>query len=276
MDLFQVSCAAVLLVAYPLVVRAAPVPRRRLAEALILVVASWAGEQTCISAYGFYGYADGWWLRVGDVPLLVPLIWPMVILSARQVVQTLWPRASVGRRAALVGLAVFIDASLMEVIATSAGLWRWVEPGYLGVPLIGILGWGFFGASASAWLDMAGSRRAPLWLLPAVALAVTHALLLAAWWGLLRWSLRGVLSPAWAVPAFAGLSALAVLAVVHVRGRRRLPWDTVGARLLALGVFLGLLILARHQGDPRWLWIHTGLVAVPYLLAVRTPRWSGG
>ena len=54
-----------------------------LRDYVALAVAGYLGEQSCISLYHFYRYSSLWTLRVIDVPLLVPLIWPLVVMSAR-------------------------------------------------------------------------------------------------------------------------------------------------------------------------------------------------
>jgi hypothetical protein len=266
---FQVACVLVLTLAYGLLLTGLERPTRaeRMRQTALLALGSWLGEQTCISAYRFYEYRADWWLFLGDVPLLVVLIWPMVILSARAVVKALWPGGMAGTQALRVGFFVVLDASLMEVVATSSGLWRWAEEGYLGVPLIGILGWGFFAGTASWGLD--ACKRAWTWaLIPLGAVIATHALLLAAWWGALRWGPRGSLPPEF-ILAFAGLAAGAAVAVSRVRARHRLDRRTAISRVAAFAVFLGLLLTVEQRTEPRWLWIHVALVAIPYLLAVR-------
>ncbi|HVY63172.1 MAG TPA: carotenoid biosynthesis protein, partial [Planctomycetota bacterium] len=206
LDAFQIGCVLVLAIAYAFHLRDRATRARRAAEVALLAASGWLGEQSCISLYRFYAYAPGWAARAGDVPALVPLIWPLVVLSARDVARAMWPEMRVARRAAVVGALVVLDASLMEVVAVAAGLWRWAEPGYLDVPVIGILGWGAFAVGASLALDVA--ERGPRWLLalPAIALPVTHAILLALWWGALRWVGRGDLGP-WAIAGFAALPA---------------------------------------------------------------------
>ena len=135
-SLFEAACVFVIVVTLAMTARARPA-RGLLADYFVLAAAGWVAEQSCIQAYRFYSYAEAWSIHVGDVPLLVPLIWPLVILSARDVVSSLWPGA---RRWSplLVGAVVAFDASLVEVVAVRAGLWSWTEPGHLGVPVIGI------------------------------------------------------------------------------------------------------------------------------------------
>jgi hypothetical protein len=244
-DLFQIGCLAVLAAAYPFALR-----RHSPATIGALVLAAWLGEQSCISLYHFYAYAPGWHLKIGDVPALVPLIWPLVILSSYDVVDALWPPRTPLKVAAL----VVIDASLMEVVAVAAGLWTWSEPGYLGVPLIGILGWGFFALGAAFAEDLA------------VTLLTTHALLLATWWGALRWVLRRDLGPR-AVAGFAVIAAVLAVAVLRARPRA-MPLATAIPRGIATLLFVGLLLYLGPARAPL-AWAHFGLVAVPYLLAIR-------
>ncbi len=257
---FELACVAI--IALTLVAMARLRPWRALAaDYLALAGAGWVGEQTCVAWYDFYTYAPSWHARLGHVPLLVPLIWPLVILSARSVVGALWP-GSGGGRAALVGALVVFDASLVEVIAVRAELWGWAEPGHLDVPLLGILGWGFFAAGASVALDLRHRGR-HLGLLAAVAVA--HLLIVSAWWGCFRWVARGDLGDA-AMLGLAMVSATALAAAVVTRQRgRALPLAVAAPRMVAASLFLVTLIVVAP--DSGRLWLHTALVAVPYLAA---------
>lgn len=268
--LFEVLCVAVIAITLLFAARRRPA-REVLADYAALAVAGWAGEQTCILLYRFYAYAEGWHGRLGEVPVLVPLIWPLVILSAREVVAVLWPDA--GRfRPLLVGLVVVADASMVEVLAVRARLWSWAEPGHLGVPLIGILGWGFFAMAADACLGL-GARRSALGArAAAVVLAplATHALLVVAWWGGLRWVLRGELGLA-SVAGAAALGALATLAALRARrGGRAMRLEVAGPRMIAASLFFALLVTTAPGEAP--LWIHVAAVAVPYLAATDLSR----
>jgi hypothetical protein len=236
-------------------------------ECLVIAAAAWAGEETCIRLYGFYGYGLAWWPMLSRVPALVVAIWPMVVQSARAVVRELWPDAGAPAKVALVALVVAIDASLIESVAVASGLWSWVEPGYLGVPLVGLAGWVFFSAAITAGLDLAAGRPSCL-LAGVTAVPLTHALLLLAWWGGLRWGLRGDLG-ATALVAFAPLPLL-LLALVARSGRRLSP-GTALARIAAACVFFALL--ARLVEQPRFAVLlgHTGLVALPYVTATLRP-----
>ena len=238
-----------------------------LREYAALAVAGFLAEQTSIEAYRFYAYAPGWHLHVGWVPILVPLIWPLVILSAREVASGLWPRAALEprgawARACVVAAVVVFDASLVEVVAVRARLWSWAEPGHLAVPVIGILGWGFFAFGA----ELALLRARPALCLLYGPLS-THALVLASWWGGFRWALRGELGVAssWGVVV---ASAAATWAVVVARRRGGgIPLSTATPRMFAAALFLYLLWVTAPS-DAR-LWAHVVCVAVPYLAATR-------
>lgn len=254
LPVFELCCVVVVAVTLALMVRAR---REALSEYAVLAVAGWCGEQSCVAWYRFYAYAPGWHGRLGHVPVLVPLIWPLVILSARDVVRSCFPSARFP--AVLVGLVVAFDASLVEVVAVRAGLWSWAEPGHLSVPIVGVLGWGYFAFGASL-----RPRGLLPWLL---GLAAAHVLILVTWWGFFRWTARGELGIGGFLP-WASLSVAGTVAVLRARARGHgLPPSVAGPRMLAAGLFVALLVTTAPR-DPRLL-AHTALVAVPYLLATR-------
>ena len=155
---------------------------------------------------------------------------------------------------------------------TPSGTWSWFEPGYFGVPLMGMLGWGCFGLAAAAWLPLpsgdGGGWR--VWAAPVVSVAATHALLLAIWWAALRWVGRGDLAAAPLV-GYGVLAAAFTWAIIGPARGRRLGWHIVGPRMAATSVFLALLVVLEvpHQAG---LWTHVGLASVPYLMATRWRR----
>jgi hypothetical protein len=236
---------------------------RLLRDYAAVAAAAWVGEDTCIALYRFYTYAPGWDLRLHHVPILVPLIWPLVILSARDVVSALWPGLRTARPLAVAALVAF-DASLVEVVAVRAGLWSWAEGGHLGVPLIGILGWGYFALGA----DLALSRDRPA-LAVALGPLAAHALILASWWGLFRWILRGALGAASvAGVAAVGLAAVAIVVVAR-RGGAAIPVAIAAPRMIAAALFVALLLFSAPRDAS--LWTHAASVAVPYLAATEWP-----
>lgn len=260
---FEAACVVVILLTLGAMGRArglGPVLR----EYAALAVAGWIGEQTSIAAYRFYAYSPGFHLQVGYVPLLVPLIWPLVILSAREVVSSVWPGLSDARllRPLAVALVVVVDASLVEVVAVAARLWSWAEPGHRSVPVIGILGWGYFVLGAELAL-MRGRPLAALVLGP----LTTHVLVLATWWGFFRWTMRGDLGLASSIGV--GVLSMIALAIV-VAARRRgdaMPLGTAAPRMIAASLFFTLLVTTAPR-DP-YLWAHVAAVALPYLAATR-------
>lgn len=236
-------------------------------DALPVFVGAWIGEQSCISLYRFYTYADGWHARLGDVPLLVPVIWIFVLLSARDVAQALTkPHAKPGTWLPLAFAVVWYDASLIEPVATHSGLWRWHEAGPMQVPWIGMLGWACYGAAALGWLAWRPLQEKPLQRLLAVAVLApltTHGLLLLAWWGLLRHVGRSA-PQAQTVAVAAWLLALG-LTVAVVRSRR-LPLALVLPRVAPALFFFGLLAVT---AAPLPLWAMAGSFALPWLAATR-------
>jgi len=259
MAAFEFACVVVIALTLFAMMRA----RRAIAEVLgeyaILAVAGWVGEQSCIEFYEHYAYSESWHLFIGHVPLLIPLIWPLVILSAREVARALGAPAR--WQAVFAGAIVVFDAALVEVIAVGANLWSWAEPGHLGVPLIGILGWGFFATAAVALLDRP-SWRVRLLAIAAAPLA-THAALLATWWGLFRWVLRGTLQPA-SVVALCALSTLMVAGALALRRRgRSLELAVAVPRVIAAALFFALL--AQPDVSTASLWICAAASALPYL-----------
>ena len=267
---FQTLCLAVLALAYAIFIWSGDSKPRRLLEVITLVLAAWLAEDTCVAAYRFYYYADDWWLKIGRVPILIPLIWPMVILSARSLVSALWPQLEGFRHALAVGCIVSFDASLIEIVSVEAGYWSWFEGGYVGVPLMGIVGWGLFAAIASWWME---SDRRLGWT-PLVAVLITHAALVACWWGLLRWVLREDLG-SWALLGFGLLALSFCVAVLRVRPQRRMSRADAITRLLATSLFVGLLV-SLDGPNVTLLWLHLGLTALPYLCALPDLRRASG
>ncbi len=302
--LFQTACLVVLAFAYALLYRdTAPSERRRLTTTIVLIaLTSWAAEETSILRYGFYGYPDTWWLKLDEVPLIVVLIWPLVVLTADQVIRALFPGLSRIGHAFAIGLMVFIDASLVETVAVASDLWFWVEGGYLGAPLIGLIGWAAYAFSIALVLpshpkspspvtrspdsarpsptpasfttrlthrldDLAHDLHSPSpWLAClvtcAMSLAVTHALLVLTWWAFLRHALRDEL------PHYAAYIALAVsisISVIMIRRPHRIPLATAIPRAAATSVFVVLLALYA-EGPP--LYVHFAAIALPYLALI--------
>ncbi|HBP16715.1 MAG TPA: hypothetical protein DEA08_02835 [Planctomycetes bacterium] len=224
---------------------------------LLLALAGWVGEASCIRAYGFYAYDPGWRLWLDVVPLCVVCVWPMVILSALDLARAL--RAE--RAAVLCALLVLADAALIEPVAVQAGLWRWSEPGLFAVPPVGVLGWAFFTLCATGWLERTRDHAGRACALVLLAPLGCHLLLLASWWGALRWLSRPLpdaLGPLLALP----LAALAGLAARRVRALP--PLGLLLARAPGALVFFALLGL--HARERPALVAYALSFALPYLV----------
>jgi hypothetical protein len=275
LGLFEVLSLLTVALALAMMRRRHPPLRLGIAYAS-LAVAGFVGEETMILAYRFYAYAPGWHARLLDVPVLVPLIWPLVVLSARDVVVEIGRGRglSLAARAALVGAFVVFDASLVEVVAVRAGLWSWAEPGHLGVPFVGILGWGFFaGFAVLPWLsgdDASPSRTIADALFTLVAGPVgAHVLVLTSWWLIFRSLVRGDTGSSVASIAVAGSAPLALAVFARSRGAT-IPLAVAAPRIVAALLFVALLVTSAGA-DPRLL-AHTAAVAVPYIVLTRP--WS--
>jgi hypothetical protein len=270
---FEFVCVAVVLLALAAMARRRPLGDL-LTDYAALAIAGWIGEETCVAFYEYYHYAIGWHLRLDRVPILVPLIWPLVILSAREVASCVWPRIEWLRPLVVFAIVAF-DASLVEVIAVRAGLWSWAEAGHLGVPIIGILGWGYFAIGADLALSGRLSsentqRRRALATIVAGPL-VAHVLIQITWWGFFRWTQREALGAAslWGLSVI-GAGILAAVVLARRRGGA-IPLSVALPRMVAAGLFFVLLVSTAPAELP--LWHHTAIVAIPYLAATElSPR----
>lgn len=251
-----IELACVAIVSVWLALRFAAEPERRALAVRLLVVAlaAWIGEESCIRLYGFYSYAAGWHARLLDVPLAIVCIWPIVIQSALDLTR----RVSGARRALLAAGLVVVDASLIEPIATASHLWTWLEAGPFSVPHLGVLGWGFFALGVAFVVE----KRA--WLALVAGPAAAHLLLLASWWGAFRW-----------LPAGEDPRPLVVLVALGSAGVALWLWRRppallrrdVWLRAPAAGFFF--VLLALYAREDRWLVAYALAFAPPWLVLLR-------
>ena len=254
--------------------RSSASPRRFFIRFASVAVAAAITENTCIQLYGFYAYDPSWNIFVGRVPVLVVLIWPCLIDSAWQIASHL---REAGRPSTvlLAAAIVLADASLIEPVAVQAMLWRWNEPGFLGVPPIGVLGWALFALGGLAVFQINDRHRRSArwdWIVLLAAPAFTHLALLSVWWG-------GLSTLSAAVPwpptvALVWLVSAALTATIIVRPWGRLvPFPTM---LLRIGPTLFFFALLATHGAPSALWLYAVAFAPPYLAltfrAMRAPR----
>lgn len=239
--MLEFACAAIVATWWLLRLPLAQDRRRLLLEGLAIAALAWLGEQTCISWYGFYTYAPRWHWLLGDVPLMVVLIWPVVVGSARDLVRALSGDGPV-RLALGVGLLVLADAAFIEPAAVAAGLWHWHQPGLLLVPPAGILGWAAYAALVVHALEHGREgdwRDRTLGLL--LVVPGLHVALLSSWWGALRWVNLPV--PDTFAPLIAWTASVIVTAIV-IRRRPTLSLSLVLLRIPGALFFAGLLALS--------------------------------
>jgi hypothetical protein len=235
---------------------------RLLLRGLAISAAAAFGEISCIHLYGAYAYTPGrWTLWLDVVPLLVPLIWPVVILSAYDLAKALGLRA---KPVWVTTAIVFLDAAFIEPVAVAAGLWRWTSGSLFGVPIVGVLGWAAFAFGATLLLERPWSTRRTLALL-FVPVATAHAGILVAWWGGLRWL------PDTPLPDVAIIAVALLLGTALSAWPLRAPRVVVLQRLPGALFFFGQLLLI---SAPTLLWGWAVGFALPYfaLLLRARPR----
>lgn len=266
----ELACVAIIGLWFAFRLAWEPDRRTMLLRLALLVVASWLAEDTVIHAYGFYGYSPEWSVFVDRVPLMVLLIWPVVIHSAWDLGRHLAPRFSVGKTSLLAASLVLADASLIEPIAVQSSLWHWTEPGLFAVPPIGIIGWAIFAAVVIALFEQSRRRDTvrPTDILAALVLpaVATHVILLALWWGALRWVNHTV--PPWPAVAVVWTLSLALAAWAATTGaHRRVPTRDLLLRVPAAAFFFVLLGIHARDLSPLIAWAIA--FAPPYLVLTR-------
>ncbi len=267
MVVLQIACLAIVASFVLLRARLEARPIALYRRLLLLAAAAWIGEDTCIRMYGFYEYSPGWWLFLDKVPLLIILIWPIVLQSARDLASCLWPgreRPSPLRVGLTVVGLVLADASLIEPIAVKSALWHWTEPGMFAVPPIGIVGWAFFAGIAVTLFEDSAWRHRPWYealVLPLAPIG-THLLLLASWWGFFRWVNLSI--PSW-LPVLAAWIASMSLAsrALRTNARRRVPPVLLWLRVPAALFFF--VLLGVYGRDDHFLVLYALAFAPPYL-----------
>lgn len=239
--------------------------RRFAALYVLIALGAWASEQTCITWYRFYSYAEVWDAFIGSVPVAVVLIWPMVILSTHHLVRRM---GFTGARTVLVGAAVVaFEAAFMETACANAGLWRWEGRNLFGVPFIGILGWGFFASGAFAALEFARGRRVAI--LPLFGFLTTHALLQVVWRAGMKTMSYTPWSPWGVAAAMTAISALLCAWAWRMRDQWRISIVEVFPRLLAAQIMF--YVLAQAAPSPALLAF--GVLFAPPYLAAFTYDW---
>ncbi len=92
--------------------------------------------------FGRYSYTDVLQPQVGDVPLLIPLAWLMMLPPAWAVADLLTPRQPRWVKALVAALAFTAWDLFLDPQMVAWDFWRWHEPGlYFGIPLLNYFGW---------------------------------------------------------------------------------------------------------------------------------------
>ena len=135
--------------------------RRRLLELLSAVPFGLLLEQGDIAIFGSYAYNQGFFIKLGGVPVAIALAWAMLITSSMFISDALGvpPRLAPMVDATL---TILLDFSL-DAIAIRQGLWHWNIPldrGFFGVPAGNFYGWLFVAVGFSAWTRVVRTRLA--------------------------------------------------------------------------------------------------------------------
>jgi len=254
--------------------------RRRLIELLSAVPFGLLLEQGDITIFGSYAYNQGFFIKLGSVPVAIALAWAMIITSS----MFMSDRLGISPRFAPFVDAVFailLDLSL-DAIAIRQGLWHWNIPlhaGFFGVPAGNFYGWLFvaFGFSAwTRWVRAHGRARSAWlqWLVPVPA----YLTLLLALVPFIILQQRFFGGPTGGYPTFLVTLALFVLAAGYAirtaEGRLPRPWQMpLLPRLMIHGYFLSAgILLGIFQQLPVLLAISLGMVAIELALAPATRR----
>jgi uncharacterized membrane protein len=126
-------------------------PRRTAIFFFISAVVSWLMEEIGVRTglvYGAYHYGSALGAKLGDVPILIPLAWFMMIYPSWMVARTLLRGIRLdsepGLTAAAAIAAIVMTAwdVVMDPGMSAAGNWIWENGGsYFGVPLRNYFGW---------------------------------------------------------------------------------------------------------------------------------------
>jgi uncharacterized membrane protein len=254
--------------------------RRRLIELLSAVPFGLLLEQGDITIFGSYAYNQGFFIKLGSVPVAIALAWAMIITSSMFMSDRLGISPKLAPFVDAV-FAILLDLSL-DAIAIRQGLWHWNIPlhaGFFGVPAGNFYGWLFvaFGFSAwTRWIRTHGRARSAWlqWLVPVPA----YLTLLLALVPFIILQQRFFGGPTGGYPTFLVTLALFVLvagyAIRTAEGRLPRPWQMpLLPRLMIHGYFLSAgILLGIFQQLPVLLAISLGMVVIELSLAPATRR----
>lgn len=225
--------------------RQAKRPSDVIRDFLLIAAAAWFSEESAILIYKFYAYSPAWSIFLDRVPAVVIAVWPVVILSARDLSLQITRDGGGGRRVLLGGVIVLADAALIEPLAVEARLWSWKTSGVFGVPTIGILGWAYFGSLCMLALETGGGAAAKrtvqlaAWIAPVFGV---HLMLMVSWWGVFRW-VQGPMGSLTVTSCAWILSLLLVARILSQRTGRHIQRRVLLLRLPAAALLFSLFAL---------------------------------
>jgi hypothetical protein len=131
----------------------------------------WLLEELNILLFGTYHYPQVYILRLGAVPIWIPLVWSLILHSAMAISN----RFPVARycRPLMDGLLVLLLDLAIDAVAIRLHLWHWSVPrennrplglheGWFGVPAGNLTGWMWVATSYSLFKRLLYVRHAPL------------------------------------------------------------------------------------------------------------------
>lgn len=152
-----------------------------------VIALAWVSAATAFPL-GPIRYGTPLGMKLGPVPLGLPLLWFAIIIGAREALLRFLPRLSHAALAAGVGVvALLTDLNLESLAAQWRGFWFWrgaspALPPVFDPPCTGIIAWGVLAALVALGLrerDVVAAAQKRPWK-PAVTLAIFWAVFLAA------------------------------------------------------------------------------------------------
>jgi hypothetical protein len=256
--------------------------RQRFVELLSAVPFGLLLEQGDITIFGSYAYNQGFFIKIGSVPVAIALAWAMIITSSMFMSDRLGIPARLAPFADAV-FAILLDLSL-DAIAIRQGLWHWNIPlhaGFFGVPAGNYYGWLFVAFGFSAWTRWLRAHVGPgsgwRWLQLLVPIPAYLTLLLALVpFIVLQQRFFG--GPTGGFPTFLAMLALFVVltgyAIRNTEGRLPRPWlMPLLPRLVIHAYFVGAgIVLGIFLQLPVLLAVSLGMLLIELSLAPATRR----
>lgn len=122
---------------------------------VIVTIATWLIEyigSTTGIPFGVYHYTAALQPQLGNVPLLIPFAWFMMLPTAWTIAELITGRKNTVGYLIVSGLAMTAWDLFLDPLMVGWGFWQWqVEGGYFGIPWSNYLGW-FVSATAVTFI----------------------------------------------------------------------------------------------------------------------------